>query len=105
MPTITYWKLLSSWVITVCGCQWPVLQELPVMLWCSIGSVLGPILFTLHTQPLCDDIQRNHFDYKFADDTEIRNAVHVSDFPGLSRQIEHCFRCEIVDGQKQTRAK
>ena len=34
------------------------------------GSVLGPILFTLYTQPLSDIISRRKFNYqKFSDDT------------------------------------
>ncbi len=55
------------------------------------GSVLGPILFTLYTQPLSNFIHRHLFDYhKYADDTELQKAALLSDFDKLVTDTESC---------------
>ena len=55
------------------------------------GSVEGPILFTLYTQPLSDIITQSRCNHhKFADDTKLRQSATPSDFHSLSRNIEHC---------------
>ena len=57
------------------------------------GSVLGPILFTLYTQPLSTVIQRNNCSYqKYADDTEITSSGHPSSFFNLHVRISGMYR-------------
>ena len=55
------------------------------------GSVLGPILFTLYTQPLSDIISQGKCHYhKFADDTSLHQSSALSDFHSLIHDIEQC---------------
>ena len=68
------------------------------------GSVLGPILFTLYSQPFSNIIQKHQFDYhKYADDTEYQKAAPLSDFSQVSRETTACVPdVKILDEQKQT---
>ena len=55
------------------------------------GSVLGPILFTLNTQPLLNIIQKHQFDYhRYADDTEYQKAAPPSDFSQITGETTAC---------------
>ena len=55
------------------------------------GSVLGPILFTLYTQPLSAIIsQRKCNHHKFVDDTQLHKLSAPSDFHSLIHNIEQC---------------
>ena len=55
------------------------------------GSVLGPVLFTLYSQPLSDIITCHSFDYhKYADDTEISDSTPPSDFISAQSNIQSC---------------
>ena len=56
------------------------------------GSVLGPILFTLYTQPLSDILQ--HFDceyQKYADDTQLSKSDESSNFSSVVHEVESCI--------------
>ena len=56
------------------------------------GSVLGPILFSLYTQPIAELVEKNEcFYHKFADDTQIGNAGVPSDFGQVREKIEDCI--------------
>ena len=56
------------------------------------GSVLGPILFSLYTQPIAELVEKNECVYhKFADDTQIGNAGTPSNFDEVRGKIEDCI--------------
>ena len=55
------------------------------------GSVLGPILFILYTQPLSDIIARNSvLHHMFADDTELYKSVSRDKIPSLLNAMQRC---------------
>ena len=56
------------------------------------GSVLGPILFTLHSQPLSDLVCRHECDYhKYADDTQLSKGAPPGQFRSLLCDIQSCI--------------
>ena len=56
------------------------------------GSVLGPILFTLHAQTVSDKIREHNISYqKFADDTQLHKASQPAEFQCLVSDFESCF--------------
>ena len=66
-------------------------KPVPLLSGVPLGSVLGPILFALFTQPLSNTTQTHQFDYhKYADDIELQKAAFPSDFSQLSRETEVC---------------
>ena len=56
------------------------------------GSVLGPLLFLLYTQPLPNVIDSHSVSHsEFADDTQLYNSSHPSQIQTLLSIIEHCI--------------
>jgi hypothetical protein len=56
------------------------------------GSVLGPLLFLLYTQPLSNVIDTHAVSHsEFADDTQLYNSSHPSQVQSLLSTIEHCI--------------
>ena len=70
------------------------LNSLPLPLKYSVpqGSFLGPILFTLYSQPVSDKIREHNISYqKFADDTQLHKASQPTEFQCLVSDFESCF--------------
>ena len=67
------------------------------------GSVLGPILFTLYTQPQPDVIERHSvLHYMFAHHTELYDSAPRSSTDSLFLQhAKLCERCKEVDHPQQ----
>ena len=56
------------------------------------GSVLGPILFTLYSQPVSDKIREHNISYqKSADDTQLHKASQPTEFQCLVSDFESRF--------------
>jgi hypothetical protein len=57
------------------------------------GSVLGPVLFTLYTQPLSDVIRTHNIDHhKFADDTQLLAQSPPDETTVIRHSVEACVR-------------
>ena len=56
------------------------------------GSVLGPILFTLYSQPVSDKNREHNISYqKYADATQLHKASQPTELPCLVSDLESCF--------------
>ena len=70
------------------------IKSSPSLLTCGVpqGSVLGPILFILYTQPLSDVISHHSVSrHMFADDTELCKSDYPPEAFTLSLTIEACI--------------
>ena len=54
------------------------------------GSVLGPVLFTLYSQPLSDVISVHNY-HKYADDTELSKSAPPDQFLSVQSCIQICI--------------
>ena len=66
-----------------------------LVLWCPTGSVLGPLIFTMYTQPLGIIVRlfgvSSHF---YADDTRLYvslDAGNEAKVPSSLENLEHCI--------------
>ena len=84
----SYIKRLQSVVING-------LPSKPVLLHYGVpqGSVLGPILFTLYTQPVSHVMCKHNCSFhKFADGTQLRKSALPCDFKLLTYSLECCIK-------------
>ena len=56
------------------------------------GSVLGPVLFSIYTQPIAEIITAHRTNYhKYADDTQLYNFSKIDKIPALVSAKEECI--------------
>ena len=56
------------------------------------GSVLGPVLFTLYTQPLTHIIEQHHLNqHSYTDDTELYDSTTPDKINDLFLTLSDCF--------------
>ena len=61
------------------------------------GSVLGPVLFTLYSQPLSDLISAHGSDFhKYADDTELLRSAPPNEFCSVQTSIQTCIETSYL---------
>ena len=69
-----------------------VSDHCPLLYGVPQGSVLGPVLFTLYSQPLSDVISQHTCSFhKYADDTELSKSCLVEDFECAKLSIQDCI--------------
>ena len=57
------------------------------------GSLLGPVLFTLYTQPVSHVMCRHKCGFhRFVDDTQLRKSALPCDFQLLTCRLEYCIK-------------
>ena len=67
-------------------------KPLPLKYGVPQGSVLGPVLFTLYSQPLSDVISKHNCDHhKYADDTQLEKCAPPLDLPVVLKELELCI--------------
>ena len=61
------------------------------------GSVLGPLLFILYTQPLSDLISSHYCSFnKYSDDIELSDSAKADSFPSVKLAIENCINNILI---------
>ena len=67
-------------------------KPLPLLLGVPQGSVLGPVLFSLYTQPLSAFVGRHECDFhKYADDTQLMKDSRIRDLSNMLKNMELCI--------------
>ena len=57
------------------------------------GSVLGPVIFSMHTQPISETFRQRQMSYQFyADDSQLYKASAPENITDLIRSMEECIR-------------
>ena len=69
------------------------------------GSVLGPVLFSLYTQPLSDVIETHNCSFhKFADDTKISQHGSPESFMSTQETVQSCI-CDVLSWMNSNKLK
>jgi hypothetical protein len=101
-------RLQTTFGVTGCALKWfssylssrfqrvavgPHLSEpLPLKYGVPQGSVLGPVLFTLYTQPISQTITDHALKHhKYADDTQLNDSAPPPEMPAVIQSMELCI--------------
>ena len=91
----TVLKWFSSYLSNRYQCvaiQQVLSKPLPLKYGVPQGSVLGPVLFTLYSQPLSDVISEHNCDHhKYADDTQLEKCAPSHDLLLVLKELELCI--------------
>ena len=82
--------ILLRWSLSVCYCWWHCVCSKPLVYGVPQGSVMGPVLFTLYSQPLLDVILTYGCDLPMI--LRIHKAHHLVNFILCRQAFRHLLK-------------